>query len=365
MKLSVVILNYNVRYFLELCLRSVEAAIETIDAEIIVVDNKSPDDSCAMVKELFPNVILIENDENSGFSKGNNIGVKFAKGEYVCILNPDTVVAEDTFAKLLTFTDLNDKLGILGCRLIDGQGHFLPESKRNIPKPFVAIQKMLGFSKPYYASNLDSKSSGKAPILVGAFMLMTKSVYVEVKGFDEDYFMYGEDVDLSYKVLKADYKNMYYGSTTVLHFKGESTLKDKTYAKRFFNAMQIFYNKHFKSNIIFDVMVWSGIKLGALLQSNKEVITKAPERYVLVSTMENQRLENQLKKDLELKPKIENYINNTEYILDNNVLSFYSIIDIISNKPKNSTSTFKILPKNAHFIIGSNSSKSRGEVMTF
>ena len=187
MRLSVVILNYNVRYFLELCLKSVEAAIEDIEAEIIVVDNDSSDDSCTMVKELFPNVILIENKENYGFSKGNNIGVAKAKGEYICILNPDTVVAEDTFSRILNFTKTEDHLGIVGCQLIDGSGHFLLESKRNVPKPKVALKKLLGNSNSYYANHVETNSIGEVDILVGAFMLVKKQVYDIVGGFDEEY----------------------------------------------------------------------------------------------------------------------------------------------------------------------------------
>ncbi len=264
LKLSVVILNYNVRYFLELCLKSVESAIETIDAEIIVVDNNSKDDSCNMVKQLFPSVKLIENKTNSGFSKGNNIGVAQAKGEYLCILNPDTVVAEDTFTQLLDCVDAKDNLGITGCQLIDGKGEFLPESKRNIPTPKVSLKKMMGNAEDYYANHIGADATAKVDILVGAFMLMKKSVYDQVGGFDEDYFMYGEDIDLSYKVLKAGYHNFYFGNTSVLHFKGESTLRDAKYAKRFYGAMQIFYKKHFKQNLVFNTLVYLGIK-GAYL----------------------------------------------------------------------------------------------------
>jgi len=149
----------DVRYFLELCLQSVEASIQDLDAEIIVVDNNSKDESCTMVKQKFPNVKLIENKDNLGFSKGNNTGVVKAKGEYVCILNPDTVVTETTFKNLLNIADTKDKLGILGCQLIDGTGQFLPESKRNIPTPNVAIKKALGNSKQYYANHIDKDAS--------------------------------------------------------------------------------------------------------------------------------------------------------------------------------------------------------------
>ncbi|MCK8479646.1 glycosyltransferase family 2 protein [Psychroserpens algicola] len=365
MQLSVVILNYNVCHFLELCLRSVEAALVQIDAEIIVVDNLSQDDSCTMVKRQFPKVKLIENSENYGFSKGNNIGVAQAKGNYICILNPDTVVAEDTFERLLKFSEAKKNSGIVGCRLIDGQGRFLPESKRHIPKPLVAVKKMLGISKSYYVSHLDDKSIGQVSVLVGAFMLLPKAVYDQVNGFDEDYFMYGEDIDLSYKVTQAGYTNLYNGEITAIHYKGESTLKDKTYAKRFYGAMQIFYNKHFKSNIIFDILVWSGIKIMPLIKGDAKNKKQRIDAYKLVSSEMNMPLKKVLAQDITLQSHFNSYENNTEYILDNNQFSFKSIIQILSDRPKNCSATFKILPKNSNFILGSNDSKSRGEVITF
>ena len=365
MKLSVVILNYNVRYFLELCLKSVEAALVDIDAEIIVVDNLSKDDSCDMVERQFPLVKLLSNEENFGFSKGNNIGVDLAKGEYICVLNPDTVVAEDTFKKLLELAELKDNLGIMSCRLIDGIGQFLPESKRHIPLPMVAIKKFMGLSKSYYVSDLGEKDTGNVSVFVGAFMFMKRSVYIEVNGFDEDYFMYGEDIDLSYKVLKATYDNIYNGSVSAIHFKGESTLKDRTYAKRFYGAMQIFYNKHFRSNIVFDAMVWFATRVMPFLQSSSTTNNWNIEKYVLVSDIKHQGLQIALKSPLEVKSSLEQYEDHTQYILDNNYLSFKSIIEILSSTPKNCTATYRILPKNSNFILGSNSSKSQGEVIFF
>ncbi len=352
------------RHFLELCIKSVQAALVHIDSEIIVIDNMSKDDSCEMVKRQFPEVKLIENSKNYGFSKGNNIAVKQAKGEYLCILNPDTVVAEDTFELLLKFSEEKKNLGIVGCRLVDGQGRFLPESKRNIPTPGVAIKKILGLTKAYYANHISEKSTGLAPVFVGAFMCLKKTVYDKVNGFDEDYFMYGEDIDLSYKISQAGYDNMYFGKTTAIHYKGESTLKDKVYAKRFYGAMQIFYNKHFKSNFVFDALVWFGVKLGAAFQKTSEYESNTCY-YVLISSEKNLRLQEAVKYPLSLQSKMEFYTDHTEYILDNNYLSFKSIIEIISNTPKNCTATFKILPKNSNFIIGSNSSTSRGSVISF
>ena len=361
MKLSIVILNYNVRYFLELALKSVEAAISGMDAEIIVVDNDSSDTSCQMVKAIFPKVKLIENKENFGFSKGNNIGVAIAKGEYICILNPDTVVAEDTFVKLLKFAESKSKLGIVGCRLMNGSGTFLPESKRNIPTVKVSLKKILGNSKDYYANHLSQQDLGEVNILVGAFMLIKKSAYDTVGGFDEDYFMYGEDIDLSYKVLTAGYKNYYYGETTVIHFKGESTLKDRTYARRFFGAMQIFYEKHFKQNLVFDMVVWLGIKLAFIFRRRNRKIYKTISEYIFVSNAMNKSLESKLPIKLSLEAQLSSLETNAEVIFDANIMSYRDIIEFIKTSDKELT--YKILPNQSNFILGSNDGFSQGEVV--
>jgi GT2 family glycosyltransferase len=365
LKLTIVILNYNVRYFLELCLKSVQASISTIDAEIIVVDNNSPDDSCQMVNQLFPEVTLIENEKNLGFSKANNQGVSIAKGEYICILNPDTVVAKNTFTSLLNFAEEQKYLGIVGCKLIDGKGQFLPESKRNIPVVKVAVQKTFGNSKKYYANHLSENETGKVDVLVGAFMFLKREVYNKVDGFDEDYFMYGEDIDLSYRVLSAGYSNYYFGNTTIIHYKGESALKDKDYAKRFYNAMQIFYKKHFKRNVLFDTLVWLGIKLAYSVRRQPNSEKAKPEKYVLVSDTINDKLQRTLAKEIYPKSQISTVEKGTEIILDANFLSYKTIIEYISNDDLNGKASFKILPKNSSFIIGSNSSKSKGEVISF
>ncbi len=365
MQLSVIILNYNVRFFLELCLKSVQAAIKDLDAEIIVVDNHSSDDSCQMVKQFFPKVILIENKENYGFSKGNNIGVAQAKGEFVCILNPDTVVAEDTFKILLDFAKSKPKMGIVGCKLVDGKGHFLPESKRNVPTPLVSIKKILGNSKTYYANHVEEDETGEVAVLVGAFMLLKREIYNEINGFDEDYFMYGDDMDFSYRVIKAGYQNYYNPSTTIIHFKGESTLKDKIYAKRFNEAMQIFFKKHFKPNGFYNALIWLGIK-GIILFNPKPKQEKSiVKSYVLVSDSINEVLQSKLDKPVQLYVSDSAWTDYQQIIFDNQSHSFKSIIDLMVKSSKNADLTYKILPKNSQFIIGSNSSKGRGEVIKF
>ncbi|SDS80307.1 glycosyltransferase [Winogradskyella sediminis] len=366
MKLSVIILNYNVRYFLELCLKSVEAAITDIDAEIIVVDNNSPDDSCAMVKNLFPSVKLIENKENSGFSKGNNIGVVEAKGEYLCILNPDTVVAEDTFTKLIQFADTKPNVGIVGCQLVDGKGLFLPESKRHIPTPKVSLKKILGKTNDYYANNVGITDVGKVDILVGAFMWLKKDVYNAVGGFDEEYFMYGEDIDLSYKIVKAGFDNYYFGNTTVIHFKGESTLKDAQYAKRFYGAMQIFYKKHFKQNPVFNIVVWFGIKIAQLIRKRPvEVKVSSHKSYVYTHDADETLLKH-LQQPIDIETKIkDNVEQNSMLVYDFNTLKAKNVIADMKKKSQRENIVFRFIPKSSKFIIGSDSASNRGEVQHF
>ncbi|MBY0486539.1 MAG: glycosyltransferase family 2 protein [Flavobacteriaceae bacterium] len=372
MQLSVIILNYNVRYFLEQCVLSVQKALENIDGEIIVIDNNSSDDSCSMMKELFPNVKLIENKENLGFPKGNNIGVAQAKGEYICILNPDTVVAEDTFEKILNskFQIPNSEIGIVGCKLIDGTGKFLPESKRGIPTPWVAFTKIFGLYKvsnlfgKYYAQHLTENQSGKVEILVGAFMVMKRDFYNEIGGFDENCFMYSDDIDLSYMALKKGKTNYYFHETSVIHYKGESTIRDEKYMKRFQEAMQFFYKKHFKKSIIFDFFMKIGAILFSLIKKNQtQNTTKQIDEYIIFS---NQELQLNLTKKIRLLNELSNFKNNSnsniEIIFDTKSFSYKEIINfMISNKCKNLT--FKNYISNSNYIIGSNNSIDRGEII--
>lgn len=383
MQLSVIILNYNVRYFLEQCVLSVQKALEPIDGEIIVVDNCSSDDSCAMMKQRFPNVKLIENNANLGFPKGNNIGVAEAKGDYICILNPDTVVAEDTFEKILAFAESKNDLGIVGCKLIDGTGNFLPECKRGVPTPWVAFTKIFGLYKmlpksslfnKYYAQHLNENETGKVDILVGAFMVMKRELYLEVDGFDENCFMYSDDIDLSYTVLKTGKSNYYFHESSVIHYKGESTVRDGMYMKRFREAMQFFYKKHFGGSLVFDVFMKMGTFGFALIKKNqqKQMIFNN-DVYVLFSSDES--LKNKLEKQWQKKVIWFSDINENalfsqadikekqlEIVLDNNSFSFKEIIAFLE-KNKNSGFTFKIIPEKASFMIGSNSSNDRGKVI--
>lgn len=375
MQLSVIILNYNVRYFLELCVLSVQNAIQNLDAEIIVIDNNSQDDSCEMMKKRFPNVKLIENKENSGFPKGNNIGVALAQGDYICILNPDTVVAEDTFTKVLAFAKEQKDLGIVGVKLIDGTGNFLPECKRGTPTPLVAFTKITGLYKifpktfgKYYAQHLSENETGKVEILVGAFMLMKRELYTEIGGFDENCFMYSDDIDLSYMALQKGKSNYYFHETSVVHYKGESTVKDGTYMKRFREAMNFFYKKHFKVSLLFSVFMEMGIVFFSFVKrfQGKPKPKLEPEMYILVSDNEilAQKIEKQLNRKVQLQKKEQSFSKSskTEIIFDQNYLNFKDIIQTLEAN-KNKDYTFKILPKSSSFMIGSNSSFDRGEIV--
>ncbi|AXT53296.1 glycosyltransferase family 2 protein [Aquimarina sp. BL5] len=375
MKLSVIILNYNVRYFLELCILSVQKAVANLEAEIIVIDNNSPDDSCAMVRERFPDSILIENKENVGFAKANNQGVAMAKGEYICILNPDTVVAEDTFSKIIEASEKLIHMGMLGPRLIDGTGNFLPESKRNVPSPLTSFKRLFGIKlgkvKNYYSDHIPIHGIGNVDILVGAFILVKKENYKSVGGFDEDYFMYGEDIDLSYKMKKKGLENYYIGTISVIHYKGESTDRNAEYIKRFYGAMRLFYQKHFKSNWLLDFIVSVGIRLTSLIQSfkNNHKEKRVIDQYYLVSGNEElkRRLTDALQKEVQFisLESAENlgYTNN-ELIFDNELLSFNEIISSMQ-RLKKSNMTFKIRPVGCNFILGSDFSDGKGEVITF
>lgn len=260
-KLSVVIVNYNVKHFIEQCLFSVLKASENFPCEVFVVDNNSVDGSVTLIKEKFPQVNLIVNKTNTGFSVANNQAIRLAKGEYILLLNPDTVVQEDTFSKILAFMDAHPEAGGLGVKMLDGQGNFAPESKRGLPTPEVAFYKMFGFSRlfpkskrfgKYHLSYLHEDQLSEIDVMSGAFMLIRKSVLDQIGLLDETFFMYGEDIDLSYRIKKAGYKNYYFPDTQIIHYKGESTKRSSlNYVVIFYKAMAIFSKKHFSGSNAF------------------------------------------------------------------------------------------------------------------
>lgn len=373
MQLSVIILNYNVRFFLEQCLVSVKKALEGIDGEIIVVDNASKDASCEMVSTLFPEVTLIANTENLGFPKGNNIGVASAKGEFICILNPDTVVCEDTFTKILDGKNWKDDTGILGCRLIDGTGNFLPESKRGVPTPWVAFTKIFGlyqiFPKwkvfnQYYAQHLQENQSGEVAVLVGAFMVMKRSLYHQLGGFDENCFMYSDDIDLSYMALQLGKKNYYFSETTIIHYKGESTVRDQKYVERFREAMQFFYKKHFGGSFFFDFCMKMGAWAFSLVKKQQQQNTsKKIDKVIFFSKTSVLSLSTKTDEThTNLKDYTPNSNINTEIIFNTDDFSFKEIIAFME-KYKSNRLIFKNYFPKSNFLIGSNHANDIGEVI--
>ncbi len=254
-KLSIVIVNYNVRYFLEQSLLSVRASSKGLTVEIFVVDNNSVDDSVAMVKSRFPECILITNKINAGFAIANNQAIRRATGEYILLLNPDTVLEEQTLVACIGFMDARPQAGGVGVKMIDGSGRFLPESKRGFPSPWVAFCKAFGLSRLFPASPLfnryhlgflNENETHEIEVLAGAFMMLRQSVLHQIGLLDEAFFMYGEDIDLSYRIIQAGYKNYYFAGATIIHYKGESTKKGNlNYVRTFYQAMIIFGKKHF------------------------------------------------------------------------------------------------------------------------
>ncbi len=287
MKLSVIIVNYNVRYFLEQCLHSVKAASNGLKVEIFVVDNASVDGSSKMVKDKFPEVHLISNTDNVGFAKANNQAIAKSKGEYILLLNPDTVIETDTFSKMAAFMDSHPDAGGLGVKMVDGKGNFLPESKRGLPTPSVAFYKIFGFSRifprserfnRYHLGFLDKEQTHEVDVLSGACMLIRKKVLDSIGYLDEQFFMYGEDIDLSYRIKQSGYRNYYLPETRIIHYKGESTKKGSlNYVFVFYNAMIIFAKKHFskKNARIFSIFINLAIYFRASLSLGYRVFRRA------------------------------------------------------------------------------------------
>ena len=285
MKISVIIVNYNVKYFLEVCLHSVLRATNGFAAEVIVVDNNSTDGSMQMVAEKFPTVIRIENKDNAGFGRANNQGVAIAKGEYILFLNPDTVMPEDFFTKTIGFMDAHPEAGSIGPKLLDGKGQFAPDGKKSFPSLSVAIFKTTGINKvfskspyfnKYYAVHIGEDETAAVDVLSGCCMLVRTAVLPKIGGaFDEDYFMYCEDVDLSNRIQKAGYQNIYFPEATLIHYKGESTRKATLSYVRIFNeALSTFVRKHYsKGNAqLFTIFINIGIVLRAILGVVKQVL---------------------------------------------------------------------------------------------
>lgn len=376
--LSIVIVSYNAIDFLRLTLRAVSQACKNIQVEIFVVDNHSADHSAEMVEQEFPACKVIANKNNPGFAIANNQAIKMAKGRYILVLNPDTIVAEDTLDKAIAFMDKNSGIGGLGIKMLDGSGIFLPESKRGIPSPWVAFCKMTGLSSffsqsklfsEYHKGYLTADKNHPTEIMAGAFMLLRKKVLDKVGLLDEDYFMYGEDIDLSYRIVKAGYSNYYFSESAIIHFKGECTIKDKIYHDRFYKAMILFAKKHFHKSYgaILHVFIYTGIKFARLL-SGLSVIKK-PEQ-------QQQQYPNYilLHEHLPATPILEKLKNNSLHTsvaqlanLNNGIIIFplgkipyKTIIDIMEKYQDKFH--YRFLLEDKEIILGSDKKDIKGQV---
>lgn len=282
MQLSVIIVNYNVKHFLEQCLCSVQKAItsSTIEAEIVVIDNNSSDNSFEYLSPSFQCVKFIRNAENVGFSKACNQGFKLSAGKYVLFLNPDTIVPEDCLKRSISFFESHSEAGAVGVKMIDGHGMFLKESKRAFPSPVTSLFKLFGFAtlfpksklfSKYHLGFLDENRNHEVDVLAGAFLMVRREVLQQLNGFDEIFFMYGEDIDLSYRIQQLGFKNYYLADTCILHFKGESTRKGSlNYIRMFYRAMSIFVSRHYGSgragifNFFIQVAIWFRAAMSAI-----------------------------------------------------------------------------------------------------
>jgi N-acetylglucosaminyl-diphospho-decaprenol L-rhamnosyltransferase len=260
MILSVVIVSYNVKFFLEQCLSSLKKAVEGSAelrgmTEVWVVDNASTDGSAEFLIPLYPDFHFIQNKENTGFAKANNQAIPSCSGEFILFLNPDTILAEDSLCATVSFLRKTPESGALGVKMVNGNGVFLKESKRGFPDPAASFFRMAGLARlfprsrifsSYYQGHLDETKTNSVDVLSGAFMMVKKSVLDKTGGFDERFFMYAEDIDLSWRIREAGFQNYYFADTTIIHFKGESTPRDLRYLKLFYAAMILFMKKHFK-----------------------------------------------------------------------------------------------------------------------
>jgi len=370
LEVSVIIVSYKVPQLLLLCLESLEVALQPLEAEVIVVDNASGDKTQDLVEASFPNVNYIQNTTNDGFSNANNKGIDLAKGEYIFLINPDTVISENAISLALEKHKALLNCGILSVQMIDGTGHFLPESKINQLSLKTAALKFLGNPKPFYNTTISENDEGETATLVGAFMCFRKQDYKDVEGLDNNYFMYGEDIDLSYQFEKKGFKNYYLGKTSIIHFKGESTLKDKAYFNRFFTSVKYYFQKHYTNSkwivgclsLFFFIAKWTK-KSDMLKKQRKEL--NYNQIYCFTANDK-------------LIPKLKNHFNtpvlkvekNTSQVMFNNDLFIfdkaYLKVEEIIHLMKIHSSTdnfFRIKPIGQDVLIGSDSSTSQGEII--
>lgn len=252
--LSIIIVTYNSKKLIEQCLISIDKAIAGINSEIIIVDNNSNDGSKEYIPSRFTGVKFIFNNENAGFAKACNQGFKISSGDYILFLNPDTVLSETCLSDCISFLETHTDTGAVGVRMLDEKGKFLKESKRGLPSPSASFYKLFGIAAvfpgsktiaKYYEGHLPEEENNPVEVLSGAFIMIKRSVFEKLNGFDERFFMYGEDVDLSLRICQQGFKNYYLGKVSITHLKGGSTTYNYKYIQDFYGAMKLFVKKHY------------------------------------------------------------------------------------------------------------------------
>lgn len=385
MELSVIILSYNVRPYVWQCIDSVLVAIQGLEAEVILADNASQDKTIEQIAADFPKVKLLPNEENLGFAKAYNQAVKLAQGKYLCILNPDTVVGEGVFKSILNHLKGKDHIGAVGVQFIDGRGCFLPECKRVIPSPLGSLKKLVGLGGQkgaYYHDAILPDEQGPVSILAGAFLVLTKSDYLSIDGFDEQYFMFGEDIDFCYKLLQKAKENYYLGQQKIIHYKGESTQKNRQYLERFYGAMVHFYKTHYsqsKIKVLAVSMLAQLLILWRMLwpkRSDNISPRQSVEAVVWVSEAHtpNELMAHWLRKKASVtrhsvyrvqtpEEVMKNVPINALLIFDRATLSYEQIIQLMIFGAQYNQS-FRIWHHEKSLLIGSDSSDAHGEALT-
>lgn len=403
LSLSIIIVSYNVKYFLLHCLHSIQHAANDCVCEIFVVDNSSADDTCEEVLRQFPHVQLIQNTENVGFAKACNQAIQQAQGEYILLLNPDTVVSEHTFSSVVQYMNTHKECGALGVKMLDGSGNFLPESKRGLPTYGVALCKILGLQKlfphkrwanRYYATHIGENETAPVEVLSGACFFVRADVLRQVGLLNEAYFMYGEDIDLSYKIIQAGFQNVYFPETSIIHYKGESTPHRSIRSVfNFYKAMLIFVQTNLKVLKIFTPFLWSMVYVAiavAWCKRNVSSIARkvSPKHRVLIvgAGYEPQRVEKFLYASnfggeivgyvslTDEFPETLNYIATrtqlphciqinavTEVIFCIDSMSVSEVITIIQECAA-FTISFKIANPHNRSVVGSSSPQRKGEL---
>jgi GT2 family glycosyltransferase len=334
-----------------------------------VIDNNSTDGSKDFFDHRFPEVTFIWQQQNTGFAKANNQALKKAKGDQVLFLNPDTILPEDCLEKCLKFLDAEKNIGVLGVKMIDGSGNFLPESKRGFPSAFTSFCKMTGLTAlfphstifaRYYLGHFPENKTTEVDVLPGAFMMINKKVLDTVGSFDEDYFMYAEDIDLSYRIQKVGYTNIYFADTAIIHFKGESTVKQSaTYIRNFYGTMILFVQKHY-SGLSKTLYVWLLkilIVVKSLFATKEKIVfnkTVAGNVFVLADENSFEKIAGVLKKNFTQLKQIENIASAEQeapIIFCEPSISFAAMIDLMQQH-KNQYAFF-VHAENAGSIVGS------------